>query len=47
MQTITLPLILLNAVYYKDASFSIYFALITFALGVMSGITFIKDMKRI
>jgi len=46
MQAIAFPLILLNII-YSHIQFSIYFAVITSIIGIMSAFTFIKDIRRV
>ena len=42
MQAIAFPLVLLN-LYYPEIQFSIYFAIITSIIGIISALTFIRD----
>ena len=46
MQAIAFPLILLNAFYYPNLTFSIYFAIVTSIIGIASGLTYTKDLRK-
>ncbi len=46
MQAIAFPLVLLNAFYYPEKNFSIYFAIVTSVVGIISGLTYIKDIRK-
>ena len=46
MQAIAFPLVLLNAFYYPNISFSIYFSVVTSLIGIISGWMHIKDLRN-
>ena len=46
MQAIAFPLVLLNVFYYPRINFSIYSSIVTSLIGIISGWTYIKDLRN-